>query len=50
MIDPEIQRGAPCVVGSRVQVAMLREMAAITFESLAQEALGVPEKVPSLAL
>jgi Rrf2 family protein len=26
----------------RVQVAMLREMAAITFESLAQEALGVP--------
>ena len=31
----------------RVQVAMLREMAAITFESLAQEALGVPLKMPS---
>lgn len=34
----------------RVQVAMLREMAAITFESLAQEALDVPVKVPSMAL
>ena len=36
-----------CPVSSkwgRVQVAMLREMAAITFESLAQEALGVPIK------
>jgi len=32
----------------RVQVAMLREMAAITFESLAQEALGVPVKMPSM--
>ena len=32
----------------RVQVAMLREMTAVTFESLAQEALGIP--VPSLAL
>ena len=32
----------------RVQVAMLREMAAITFESLAQEALGVPLAIPSL--
>jgi Rrf2 family transcriptional regulator, iron-sulfur cluster assembly transcription factor len=31
----------------RVQVAMLREMAAISFESLAQEALGVPVKIPS---
>src|SRR5512143_3066769 len=31
---------------SRVQVAMLREMAAITFEALAQEALGVPVKIP----
>jgi Rrf2 family iron-sulfur cluster assembly transcriptional regulator len=31
----------------RVQVAMLREMAAITFESLAQEALGFPVKMPS---
>jgi Rrf2 family iron-sulfur cluster assembly transcriptional regulator len=31
----------------RVQVAMLREMAAITFESLAQEALGIPVKIPS---
>src|SRR6266498_2892816 len=30
----------------RVQVAMLREMAAITFESLAQEALGIPVKMP----
>lgn len=34
----------------RVQVAMLREMAAVTFESLAQEALGVPLKVPSMTL
>ena len=34
----------------RVQVAMLREMAAITFESLAREALGVPVQVPGLAL
>ena len=32
----------------RVQVAMMREMAAITFESLAQEALGVPMMVPSM--
>jgi Rrf2 family protein len=32
----------------RVQVAMMREMAAITFEDLAKEALGVPVKVPSL--
>jgi Rrf2 family protein len=31
----------------RVQVAMLREMAAITFESLAQEALAVPVKIPN---
>jgi Rrf2 family protein len=33
----------------RVQVAMLREMAAITFESLAQEALVIPLTMPSLA-
>ena len=33
----------------RVQVAMLREMAAITFESLAHEALGVPIQVPIMA-
>src|SRR5512143_2092398 len=32
----------------RVQVAMLREMAAITFESLAQEAIGISLKVSSL--
>jgi Rrf2 family transcriptional regulator, iron-sulfur cluster assembly transcription factor len=32
----------------RVQVTMLREMAAITFESLALEAAGVPMAVPSL--
>jgi len=32
----------------RVQVAMMREMAAITFESLAQEAAGIPLAVPSL--
>lgn len=31
----------------RVQVAMLREMAAITFESLVQEELRTPIKVPS---
>jgi Rrf2 family protein len=30
----------------RVQVAMLREMAAITFEGLAQETLGAPLKIP----
>jgi DNA-binding IscR family transcriptional regulator len=34
----------------RVQVAMLREMAAITFEALAQEALGVPVKIPVTSL
>jgi Rrf2 family transcriptional regulator, iron-sulfur cluster assembly transcription factor len=34
----------------RVQVAMLREMAAITFESLAQEALGVPVKTLSASM
>jgi len=34
----------------RVQVAMLREMAAITFESLAQEALGLPMVMPGMAL
>jgi Rrf2 family protein len=33
----------------RVQVAMMREMAAITFESLAQEALAIPLAVPSMA-
>lgn len=35
----------------RVQVAMLREMASITFESLAQEALGNPVEIlsPTLA-
>jgi Rrf2 family protein len=32
----------------RVQVAMLREMAAITFEDLAKEAQGVPLVMPSL--
>ncbi len=32
----------------RVQVAMLREMASITFEDLAKESLGVPMAVPSL--
>jgi len=30
----------------RVQVAMMREMASITFESLAQEAAGIPQAVP----
>lgn len=34
----------------RVQVAMLREMAAITFESLAREALGLPMTVSSVTL
>jgi Rrf2 family iron-responsive transcriptional regulator len=34
----------------RVQAAMLREMAAITFESLVQEALGVPVKTMSASL
>jgi hypothetical protein len=29
---------------------MLREMAAITFESLAQEALGVPVKRPAASI
>ena len=31
----------------RVQVAMLREMASITFEDLVQEALGIPIVMPS---
>jgi Rrf2 family iron-sulfur cluster assembly transcriptional regulator len=31
----------------RVQVAMMREMASITFESLAQEAAGIPMAMPS---
>ena len=31
----------------RVQVAMLREMASITFEDLVQEALGIPMVMPS---
>ena len=34
----------------RVQIAMLREMAAITFESLRQEALGIPIKIPVIPL
>ncbi len=34
----------------RVQIVMLRELAAITFESLAQEALGIPVKIPSPTL
>jgi Rrf2 family protein len=44
---------ADCPVRSkwgRVQVAMLREMAAITFENLAQEALSTPIKIPSIVL
>jgi len=32
----------------RVQVAMMREMASITFESLVREAAGVPMAMPSL--
>lgn len=32
----------------RVQVAMLREMASITFEDLVQEAVGIPMAMPSL--
>ena len=31
----------------RVQMAMIREMASITFESLAQEAAGIPIAMPS---
>jgi len=31
----------------RVQIAMLREMASITFEDLAKESLGIPVAVPS---
>ena len=31
----------------RVQVAMLREMASITFEDLVQEAVGIPMAMPS---
>lgn len=31
----------------RVQIAIMREMASITFEDLAQEALGAPMVVPS---
>lgn len=32
----------------RVQVAMMREMASITFEDLAKESLGIPLRVSSL--
>jgi len=32
----------------RVQVAMMREMASITFEDLAKETLGIPMVMPSL--
>ena len=32
----------------RVQVAMLREMASITFDDLVKESLGIPMVVPSL--
>ena len=32
----------------RVQVAMMREMAAITFEQLAKESLGVPMGTPNI--
>jgi Rrf2 family protein len=32
----------------RVQVAMMREMASITFEDLAKESLGIPVKVPGI--
>ena len=32
---------------SRVQVAMLREMASISFEDLVQEAAGIPMAIPS---
>ena len=32
----------------RVQVAMMREMASITFEDLAQEAAGIPIAMPSM--
>jgi Rrf2 family protein len=32
----------------RVQVAMMREMASITFEDLAKESLGVPMVMPSV--
>lgn len=32
----------------RVQVAMMREMASITFEDLVQEAAGIPMAMPSL--
>ena len=31
----------------RIQVAMMREMASITFEDLAQEAAGIPVAIPS---
>ena len=34
----------------RVQVVMLREMAAITFESLAEEALDLPVKMASVSM
>ncbi|NWG33059.1 MAG: Rrf2 family transcriptional regulator [Chloroflexi bacterium] len=42
---------ANCPVRSkwgRVQAAMLREMAAITFEDLVKESLGIPMVMPSL--
>ncbi len=34
----------------RVQIAMMREMASISFKDLAEEALGIPVKIPRSSL
>jgi Rrf2 family protein len=46
--DCPFQSNCPvCPKWGRVQVAMIREMESITFEELAQEALGIPVAMPS---
>jgi Rrf2 family transcriptional regulator, iron-sulfur cluster assembly transcription factor len=47
--DCPFQSNCPvCTKWGRIQVAMLREMAMITFEDLSQEALGIPLVTPNL--
>jgi Rrf2 family protein len=47
--DCPFQSNCPvCPKWGRVQVAMMREMASITFEDLAKESLGIPMVMPSL--
>jgi Rrf2 family protein len=47
--DCQFQRDCPVrPKWGRVQVAMLRELASITFEDLVNESIGIPMAVPSL--